>query len=91
MLHSQSRPFLIMARTVYRVRPPALQQPDASLGSSTPLAAGFDFHLEGVKVHALADQDSEMILTPRLYEDREEVGDNAARRFDDSGDPHRCW
>lgn len=80
-----------MARAVYRVRPPTQQQPDASLGPPTPLAPGLGFLVGSVEVHALEGHESEMILKPTSYENRENVGEDAAWRFDDSGDPHRCW
>lgn len=80
-----------MARGVYKITPPQQDRTDASLGTPTPLAPGLGFLVDGVIVHQLAGAENEMILMPKSYESRQDVGDDAAWRTDDDGDAHKCW
>lgn len=84
-----------MARTNYGVKPPPQHQantPKAYPHSErTFLQVNASIDGDNVQIAELANADSELLMMPKTYEDRNDVGEDAEWRTNDDGDAGRCW
>lgn len=82
-----------MARGAVDLRPPRnWQAADASLERPTPLGQGPSFQLESnIALVPLAGNNSEMLMMPPGYYERDDVGEDAPWRRSDNGSVRKCW
>jgi len=85
-----------MARLLCVVKPPPQHQVSVPPGPPTPLAsysrtwASVDG--DGVQIAQLANDDAELLMMPKYYEeDRNDISEDADWRTDDDGNAGRCF